>query len=182
MKREQILTLRQRTNDAKYTKFLLDEGWKYSTEEELTAGYARQVKAEQGAPLSLEEFLAERGATGDNVLARQLYHKLFSLVEKRALTALELYRFARFGWCRNRPEAVIAYQTGPKSWAVNTCGEEIPEDRALLLINSEYGFEISRIKLLGTPYYDATDWNFICFRCGPYDWLMRNGDLHQIYQ
>lgn len=32
------------------------------------------------------------------------------------------------------------------------------------------------------PYYDATDWNFICFRCGPYDWLMQDGELHQIYQ
>lgn len=182
MNHEQLNAISGRTTDQKYIKFISDEGWKYHTEEQLTAGYARRVKAEQGTPLSLEEFMAERGATGDNVLVKQLYHKLLPLVEKQALTALELYQFAKFGWCRNHPEAVTAYQTGPKSWAVNTCDEEIPEDRALLLINSEYGFEASRIKLLGTPYYDATDWNFICFHCGACDWIMRNGELCQIYQ
>ena len=36
--------------------------------------------------------------------------------------------------------------------------------------------------LLGSPYYDATDWNFIPFHCGAYDWLMQNGELYQIYQ
>lgn len=182
MNHEQLNAISDRTTDQKYIKFISDEGWKYYTEEQLAAGYARRVKAEQGAPLSLEEFMAERGVTGNNVLVKQLYHKLLPLVEKQALTALELYQFAKFGWCRNHPEAVIAYQTSPKSWAVNTCDEEISEDRALLLINSEYGFEASRIKLLGVPYYDATDWNFICFRCGCYDWLMRNGELCQIYQ
>lgn len=65
---------------------------------------------------------------------------------------------------------------------MNTCGEAISEDQARQRLNSKWGFEVSRIKLLGTSYYDATDWNFICFRCGPYDWLMRDGDLYQIYQ
>lgn len=95
---------------------------------------------------------------------------------------MALYQYARYKWCWNCPEAVIAYQTGPKSWAVNNCGETISKDRTILLLNSKWGFEASRIKLLGIPYYDATDWNFICFHCGAYDWLMRDGELHRIYQ
>ena len=31
-------------------------------------------------------------------------------------------------------------------------------------------------------YYDATAWNFIRFRCGPSSWLMKDGDLYQIYE
>ena len=71
---------------------------------------------------------------------------------------------------------------GKPSWAVNTCDTEYQEECAKLLINSEWGFEASRIQLQGTPYYDATDWNFIRFRCGPLDWLMKDGELYQIYQ
>lgn len=105
---------------------------------------------------------------------------LFQL--ERLTIRCQLYGYARHRWCVKCPEAVIACQTGPKRWAVNTCGEAISEDQARQWLNSKWGFEVSRIKLLGTPYYDATDWNFICFRCGPYDWLMRDGDLYQIYQ
>lgn len=98
------------------------------------------------------------------------------------MTVFDLYQYARFRWCRNHPEAVAAYRAGPHSWVVNTCDTEFQEECAKLLINSEWGFEASRIKILGTPYYESTDWNFICFRCGPYDWLMRNGELYQLYQ
>ena len=98
------------------------------------------------------------------------------------MTVFDLYQYARFRWCRNHPEAVAAYRAGPHSWVVNTCDTEFQEECAKLLINSEWGFDASRIKILGTPYYESTDWNFICFRYGPYDWLMRNGELYQVYQ
>lgn len=65
---------------------------------------------------------------------------------------------------------------------VNTCDTEYQEECAKLRINSEWGFEASRIQIQGTPYYDATYWNFIRFRCGPYDWLMKDGELYQIYE
>ena len=182
MELEELAEISSRTTDQKYIKFISDEGWKYETEEELAAGYARMVKAEQGSPLTWEEFWAELRMDGDSTAAQKLYQTLRRYMESGALSACQLYGYARHKWCIRHPEAVIAYQTGPKSWVVNTCSEEIPEDRALLLVNSEFGFEASRIKLLGTPYYDAADWNFICFRCGPYDWLMQDGDLHQIYQ
>lgn len=182
MELEQLARIRSRTVDQKYIKFISDEGWKYDTEEELDAGYARMVKAEQGSPLTWEEFWAELRLNDNDPAAKKLYQTLCRHVESGALSAYQLYGYARHKWCVRHPEAVIAYQIGPKSWAVNTCSETISEDRARLLLNSEWGFEASRIKLLGVPYYDATDWNFICFRCGRCDWLMQDGELYQIYQ
>ena len=183
MELEKLAEISSRTADQKYIKFISDEGWKYETEEQLAAGYARMVKAEQGEPLTWEEFRAElRLDDNDPTAAQKLYRMLLRHMENGALSAYQLYGYARHKWCVKHPEAVTAYQIGPKRWAVNTCGETISEDRARLLLNSEWGFEASRIKLLGAPYYDATDWNFICFHCGSYDWLMRDGDLYQIYQ
>lgn len=182
MDHEQIMILCQNTSDEKYAKFLFDEGWKYDTEEDALAGYSRMVKAKQGTPLSWEEFCAELHMEGDTSAAQKLYQNLCKHMKKGALSAYELYGYARHHWCIKHPEAVIAYQIGPKRWAVNNCGETISEDRARLLINSEWGFEASRIKLLDTPYYDATDWNYISFRCGSCDWVMQDGELYQIYQ
>ena len=182
MELEELAEVRSRTTDPKYIKFISDEGWKYETEEDLAAGYARMVKAEQGSPLTWEEFWAELRMDGDSTAAQKLYQTLRRYMESGALSASQLYGYARHKWCIRHPEAVIAYQIGPKRWAVNTCGEKISEEQARQRLNSEWGFEASRIKLLGIPYYDATDWNFICFRCGRYDWLMRDGELYQIYQ
>ena len=182
MNQEQLSEISSRTADQKYIKFISDEGWKYQTEEELAAGYARMFQSEQGEPLTWEEFWMQLRMEGDTSTAQELYRVLCQHMENGTLTAYGLYGYARHRWCIRCPEAVVAYQTGPKRWAVNTCGETISEERAIQRLNSEYGFEASRIKLLGTPYCDATDWNFICFRCGPYDWLMQDGELHQIYQ
>ena len=182
MEQEQIVTMCQKTSDKKYAKYLSDEGWKYNTEADALAGYGRMVKSEQGEPLTWEEFWTELRMEGDTSAAQELYRVLRRHLENGALTAYDLYGYARHRWCIRCPEAVVAYQIGPKRWAVNTCGETISEERAIQRLNSEYGFEASRIKLLGTPYYDATDWNFICFHCGPYDWLMQDGELRQIYQ
>ncbi|MEH2937491.1 hypothetical protein [Lawsonibacter sp. JLR.KK007] len=182
MEYEQIMMIHQKTGDKKYAKFLSDEGWKYDTETDALAGYARLIKAEQKIPLTWEEFWSELQMEGDLSAAQKLYRILRRHMDNGALNAYELYGYARHRWCVRCPEAVIAYQTGPKCWAVNNCGEAISEERAIQRLNSEWGFEASRIKLLGTPYYDATDWNFIPFRCGRYDWIMQNGDLHQIYQ
>lgn len=182
MEYEQIVRLCEKTGNEKYIKFLTNEGWRYEDEQDALDGYARMVKAEQGGPLTWEEFFAELRIENETPAAQALYHTLLGLVEKGALSTYALYQYARFQWCVKRPEAVIACQTGPKCWAVNSCAEIIGEERAALLVNSNFGFEASRIKLLGESYYDATDWNFIRFQCGPYDWLMWNGGLHKIYQ
>ena len=67
-------------------------------------------------------------------------------------------------------------------WAVNNCDAEIAEDTARIKVCEEWGFEASRIKIIGTPYYDATDWQFIRFDCAHMTWLWRNGNLHQVYE
>ena len=182
MEQEQIMQLCEKTSNEKYIKYLRDVGWKFEDEQSALDGYARMVKAEQGTPLAWAEFFSELGIENETPAAQALYHTLLGLVEKGALSAYGLYLYAKFRWCVKHPEAVIACQIGPKRWAVNACPEIIGTERAVLLINSSFGFEASRIKLLDAPYYNATDWNFVHFRCGDYDWVMQNGELHQIYQ
>ena len=46
------MMIHQKTSDKKYAKFLSDEGWKYDTETDALAGYARLIKAEQKIPLT----------------------------------------------------------------------------------------------------------------------------------
>lgn len=182
MEQEELTRLCNQAKDKDYIKFLVDEGWKCKNEADAQIRYSRLRKAMDGIPLTLEEFTAEMEAGSADVVAKQLYNALIPLVAKGALTAFDLYDYARFRWCRNHPEAVIACQTGPHSWEVNTCDTEYQEECAKLWINSEWGFEASRIHIQGTPYYDATDWNFIRFRCGPLNWLMKDGELYQIYE
>lgn len=182
MEYEEIMRLGQETSDKDYAKFLSNNGWEYENEQDAHAGYGRMVKSMEGTPLTLEEFLAELQAEGDTLSQQQLYGALLEHMKKGALSAQDIYLYAKYRWCVKAPEAVIAYKIGKKQWAVNTCSEKITEDQAKVLINTNFGFEVSRIKLLDVPYYDATDWNFISFRCGPYDWLMWNGDLYKIYQ
>ncbi len=182
MEWEHIEEICLKTSDSKCHVFLQNEGWRYDSEETALAGYGRLKKSSHGSLLTEDEFLEEIFPVEDIKAARRLYHILRSLAESGALTSLSLYQYARFKWCISRPEAIVACQTGPKRWEVNNCAEAITEDRAKVLLNSEFGFEVSRLELLGTPYYGATDWNFIRFRCGRYDWLMRDSELYKIYQ
>lgn len=181
MEQEQIKKMCDATDDKPFQAFLRDEGWKYATEDDIRTAYARKVKSYQGIPLTEDEFLAELDIK-DTVKGRQLFAKLYPLVETGALKASTLYEYARFKWCLCRPEAVIACEIGPKRWVVNNCGEEISAERAMQIVNEEWGFEAGRIEILGTPYYDATDWNFIRFRCAGVDWVMHNDSLDQVYQ
>lgn len=182
MEQELIEQLCKKTSNEKYHKFLRDYGYQYASETDALNGFVRWLKSNRGTLLAEDEFLAELGAGQSDILARQLYDKLRTLVEEKALTAMGVYNYAKYRWCRNHPEAVIAYRIDRCSWVVNNCSMEIPEERAVLLVNSEWGFEASRIKLRDTPYYEAADMNFISFQCGPLGWVMRNGDLYQIYE
>ena len=78
--------------------------------------------------------------------------------------------YAYYAWCLREPEAISAYQIGTgkdtpvhQKWAVNNCSQEITEAEASVAVCEEFGFEVSRVRIIGTPYYDATDWNFIRF-------------------
>jgi len=181
MELDQIVELCKTTDDEAFHKFACDNGWKYETAKDLQSAFARKVKSTQGTILTEDEFLAELQVE-DVTEAHQLYAKLYPLVEEGTIKAFDLYQYAHFRWCLHHPEAVIACEIGSKRWAVNNCGEEISEERAKLLLNKEWGFEISGIEILGTPYYDATDWNFIRFRCRSVEWVMCNDSLHQVYQ
>lgn len=64
---------------------------------------------------------------------------------------------------------------------MNNCAEEITEEAARIAVCEEWGFEASRVRIIGTPYYDATDWQFIRFDCACMAWLWCNGNLHQVY-
>jgi len=181
MEYDQIEKLCESAGDAAFIVFAHNEGWKYTAPEELRAAYGRKMRSTQGIPLTEKEFLAELRVE-DTFEGHQLYVKLYPLVETGALKAFDLYEYAHFRWCLHHPEAVIACEIGPKRWVVNNCGEEISKDCARLIVNREWGFEASRIEVLGTPYYDATDWNFIRFRCKSVEWVMCNDSLYQAVQ
>lgn len=164
-----------------FDRFVLDNGYKYATKEELQAGYDRHWKASHNILVTMEEFLAEAGKKQSDPAAGT-YEALVGLVEEKKLRPGEVLGFAHFHWCLNKPEAVIAYQTGPKEWAVNNCGAEITVEQAQVEICEEWGFETNRVRIIGTPYYDATDYQFIRFDCAHMTWLWTNGQLYQVYQ
>lgn len=163
-----------------FDKFVLDNGYKYVTKEELQAGYDRHWKASHNILISMEEFLAEAKKQLSDPAA-DTYKALVRLVEEKKLRPGEVLGYAHFRWCLNRPEAVIAYQTGPREWTVNNCDTEITEERAKMEVCEEWGFEANRVRIIGTPYYDATDYQFIRFDCAHMAWLWQNGGLYQVY-
>jgi len=156
--------IRESTKDfskiSDFDRFVLDYGYKYKT---------------------LEEFLTEAGKKPSDPAA-DTYEVLVGLVEEKKLRPGEVLGYAHYHWCLSKPEAVVAYQTDPNKWAVNNCGTEITEERARVEVCEEWGFEASRVRIIGTPYYDATDWQFIRFDCAHMTWLWKNGNLYQVYE
>lgn len=165
-----------------FEKFVLDNGYLYDSSDALKAGYDRAWKAQHGITLTEEEFAAEVMSRGKLVDASGLYEAVMEHVNAGRLTAGDVMQYAHYRWCVNRPEAVIAYHVGREKWAVNNCSEEITEEAARIEVCEEFGFEASRVKIIGTPYYDATDWNFIRFNCSGRAWLMKNGEIYRVYE
>lgn len=176
--------IRESTKDfskiSDFDKFVLDYGYKYKTLEELQAGYDRIWKTSHGILITLEEFLTEAGKKPSDP-AVDTYEVLVGLVEEKKLRPGEVFGYAHYHWCLNKPEAIVAYQTDPNKWAVNNCDTEITEERARVEVCEEWGFEASRVRIIGTPYYDATDWQFIRFDCAHMTWLWKDGNLYQVY-
>lgn len=170
-----------------FEKFVLDDGYKFKTEEALRGGYDRVWKCSRNILLTEDEFVAEAGL-GINAFsqwnedtAREVYNVLAGFVKDGKITAGEVYRYAHYKWCLRNPEAVIAYEEGRDKWVVNNCDTEVSEEEAKIAVNSEWGFEASRVKIIGTPYYDATDYQYIRFDCAHMTWLWKNGNLYQVY-
>lgn len=168
-----------------FEKFILDRGYLYDTEEELKAGYDRPWKARHEILVTAEEFDAEikSRVKWDKALdTAKLYETLVRLVQEKKLTPGDVMQYAVYTWCLRKPEAVVAYEEAPGKWLVNNCGTEISEERARVEVCEEWGFEASRVRIIGTPYYDATDWQFIRFDCAHMTWLWKNGNLYQVYE
>lgn len=164
-----------------FEKFVLDNGYLYETEEALKAGYDRAWKASHGIMLTEEEFAEEVESRVKGVDTAELYDTLSEHVRAGRMGAGDVMQYAHFCWCLRKPEAVVAYEVERGKWAVNNCSTEISEEAARLNVCEEFGFEASRVKIIGTPYYDATDWNFIRFNCAGRCWLMKNGGVDKVY-
>lgn len=167
-----------------FEKFTLDNGHKYRTEEELQAGYNRAWKSKHDILLTEDEFILEAGPRYDAELIKAAYNALANLAKQGKIKPGEVYRFARYNWCLFNPEAIIAYETfsfGCDKWIVNICDTEISKEEAVVEINREWGFEASRIKIIGIPYYCAGDDQFIRFDCVGASWLWASNELYRVY-
>ena len=163
-----------------FDKFVLDNGYRYEPREALQAGYDRHWKAAHDIWVTMEEFLAEAEKKPSDPAA-DVYETLAGLVEAKKLRPGEVLDYAHFHWCLDAPEAIVAWQTGRDKWTVNNCDAEITEVEARIKICEEWGFETGRLHIIGTPYYDATDYQFIRFNCAHMAWLWQNGNLLQVY-
>lgn len=155
-----------------------------SNEKEMrdTAAYQREWVSRHSILLE-GEFIAEAsdrlGEFDENML-KDVYKALVELVHQKALTPRDVYSYARMGWCLKNADAIVAYQTGNGEWAVNNCDQAVSEGFAKDVINRKWGFEASRIEIIGTPYHDTDEWQFIRFNCGPAAWLCKDSNIYKV--
>jgi len=125
------------------------------------AAFDRMARSENGILITEQDLMAE--ADDNEETTRKVYRKLEALVEAGKLKAWDVYMYARYGWCLDKPEAILAYQVGPHGnrWEVNNCSQEANWEEAIMAVNREFGFEASQIRIVGVPYYEATDYQFI---------------------
>lgn len=163
-----------------FESFVLKRGHEYKTLDALESAYDRKYHSDHGVLLTPDEFIAEAGKNYDTSTLKIVYAKLKGFYELHQLTSRELYNFAQFKWCLRHPEAIISRQTEQQHWFVNNCDTEISIPEAQMRINDMFGFEASGIEIIGTPYYDATDYQFITFRTREIEWLYHNDDLFRV--
>ena len=164
-----------------FGEFARDYRCEYPDYEDLKAAYDRRWRAEHDILLTAEEFKLETRTEPETDIG-PVYEKLLQLLELGALKERDIYNYAHYRWCLNAPDAIIAFETGPKNqWAVNNCDTELSAELAIAKINDEWRFESDYIKIIGAAYYDASDWNFIRFDVDGVQWLMHDGELDQIY-
>lgn len=165
-----------------FEQYAQDHGWRFKTEDDLKAGFDRLLDCASGNLVTVTGFIDEVGEGFEVETLKAVYKKLIDLVAQERIPAREVYMFARFKWCLRSPEAIIAYQTGISKWSVNNCDMQVPETAAIVAVNREWGFEASRVQIIGTPYYEATDWQFIRFDCAHMSWLWKDGSLYQVIE
>lgn len=164
-----------------FNKFVWNNGWKYKTEKELDEAYSRLQKHKKNLLLTEKEFILEAGDHYDAQVLKAVYASLKKLVKEGKMAAGEIYRYAACKWCLSSPQAIIAYISAQlNQWFVNNCDIAISVEEAIVQVNREWGFEASRIKIIGIPYYDVTDYQFIRFDCGNTAWLWMDGQLYDV--
>lgn len=177
---ERIKTETEFGSRTEFQRFVVDRGFEFLTQAELEAAYDRAWKAQHDILISETEFLDEIKWQG-NEAVRKVYSVLAGLVKENKLCPTRVFQYARFRWCLNNPSAIEAYEYAQGKWLVNNCEAEITEEEAKNRINAEWHFETDLIKIIGTAYYDATDWQFIRFNIENMAWLWSEGDLFQVY-
>ena len=170
-------------NITAFEKFAIDRGFEFDTKEEFQAAYDRHWKCSRDILITEDEFFAEATVRLciDRDVAQKAYETLAKFAKEKKIGNSDVYQYARHRWCLASPEAITAHEVGRGKWVVNNCNDKITEDEAIVLVNSEWGFEASRITLVGTAYYAATDWQHIRFDCRNVRWLWSNGELYQVY-
>ena len=158
-------------------KFTFYNGWDYATREALQAAFMRYSKCDL---LTEEEFFAEAGVQ-ETLCAKETYQILKELAGAGVIDKKQVYWYAHYRWCIEQPEAILAYRGfSSVGWRVNHCAQKVSPEKAIVFLNHEFGFEASRIKIIGTPYYDAEDSHYIRFDCGGIFWLAQDGELFNV--
>ena len=173
-----------------FDKFVLDRGFLFKSEEELKAGYDRYWKSTRNILITADEFIVESElgscpfSDEKREKAKEVYGILANYADKSIISTEEVYSFAKHNWCLDRPEAIEVYQIDSNGlhYVFNSCSERISQEEAIVRINNEWGFEASRIKILGVPYYSSTDWQFIRFDCCGMSWLWAEESLYKVYE
>ena len=161
-------------------KFTFYNGWDYATRETLQAAFVRYAKLQRNNLLTEEEFLKEAKAQ-EIPSAKEAYQILKEMADSGVLDGREVYRYVDYRWCLRKPQSIIAYREAfSDRWQVNHCEWEISIEEAVAFVCREFGFESSRIRIVGTPYYDDIDCNFVRFDCCDICWLAYNGDITRV--
>lgn len=128
------------------------------------------------------EFLngIEREHTQGTAYAYKVINNLY--MEDKLKTHEDCYNFFN----RNRNDFLwvdeLNLGKGKKAVKPDNLTEEITEERAIEIINGEYGFERDKIEICATPYFDAWDFNFIVFSVKGYARVMQDGALYDVWR
>lgn len=176
---------------SEFERFVLDRGFLFETDEALKAGYDRYWKSGRNILITADEFIteAELGAhqfsEEERETAKKAYEVLAEFVKKDILTCPDLYKYAKYNWCLEDPSVIEVCQVNEFDHLVNivnSCSERVSQEAAIIKINKNWGFEASRIKVIGTPYYESSDWQFIRFHCCGMSWLWAEENLYKVFE
>lgn len=110
--------------------------------------------------------------------AYQVINKLY--MDDKIRTQADCFRFfnryaSDFMWVND-----INLTNGMKAEKPKNLHESISYEEAIEIISEWYGFEADKIIICHTPYYAATDFNYIVFSVKRYERVLLNGELYDV--